>query len=438
MIKDITDRLERDILSAMTLDVNYLQIGISELLIKHFKSNENKVWFNALIESSKMKEHSLMNVIDLIVRDQFYSLEEISLYIMNSTDDLVSVYSTDANIELLKKKYKQRTLSELFYTSYKALADDNQNPDDIAYNVQKTILELNQETNKGGLTQINQALEHVYEDCFNGYENPDFTPDNIRLTKFSSIDEKLIIKAQDLIVIGARPAMGKTSFLLNVGLNLVEQDYTIAMFSLEMSKEQITKRLVSLKSDISTSRMKFLKDLELKQIDNAIKKLKDIGFYIDDRSAITTDYLRNEVRKLKLEAESKGKKLGAILVDYIQLMRGVNNKGNREQEIAEITRELKNIARDEDVPVITLAQLSRSVEQRQNKRPQLSDLRESGEIEQSADVIAFLYRDEYYNKETTDKKIAELIIGKYREGETCTIKLFFEASLTKFGSLERG
>lgn len=438
MIKDITDRLERDILSAMTLDTNYLQIGISELLIKHFKSNENKVWFNALIESSKMKEHSLMNVIDLIVRDQFYSLEEISLYIMNSTDDLVSVYSTDANIELLKKKYKQRTLSELFYTSYKALADDNQSPDDIAYNVQKTILELNQETNKGGLTQINQALEHVYEDCFNGYENPDFTPDNIRLTKFSSIDEKLIIKAQDLIVIGARPAMGKTSFLLNVGLNLVEQDYTIAMFSLEMSKEQITKRLVSLKSDISTSRMKFLKDLELKQIDNAIKKLKDIGFYIDDRSAITTDYLRNEVRKLKLEAESKGKKLGAILVDYIQLMRGGNNKGNREQEIAEITRELKNIARDEYVPVITLAQLSRSVEQRQNKRPQLSDLRESGEIEQSADVIGFLYRDEYYNKETTDKKIAELIIGKYREGETCTIKLFFEASLTKFGSLERG
>lgn len=437
-MNQITNKIEQEILAAMTIDTNALEEAKAELLIKHFSNESHQAWFQALIESSKTKHHSLFNVLDILERDFNKSFERTSTYIMECTENLITVHDIKSNIEVLKRKYKQRTLAELLYMNYKAVLEENENPDDISYNVQKGILELNKENVKGGLTQINPSLELVYEDCFNGYENPDFTPDNIRLTKFSSIDEKLVIKAQDLIVIGARPAMGKTSFLLNVGLNLVEQDYAIAMFSLEMSKEQITKRLVSLKSDISTSKMKYLKDLELKQIDTAIKKLKDIGFYIDDRSAITTDYLRNEVRKLKLEAESQGKKLGAILVDYIQLMRGGNNKGNREQEIAEITRELKNIARDEDVPVITLAQLSRGVEQRQNKRPQLSDLRESGEIEQSADVIGFLYRDEYYNKDTTDKKIAELIIGKYREGETCTIKLFFEASLTKFGSLEKG
>ncbi|MEO1636432.1 MAG: replicative DNA helicase, partial [Cyanobacteria bacterium J06631_9] len=234
----------------------------------------------------------------------------------------------------------------------------------------------------------------------------------------------------DLIITAARPAMGKTSFVLNVARNIAaEHKQPVAIFSLEMSKQQLIYRLLSSEAKIESGRLRTgrIAQHEWGPMGHAINTLSELPIFIDDTPGIGVTEIRSKARRLQAE---NGGALGLILIDYLQLMEGTGD--NRVQELSKMTRSLKGLARELNVPIICLSQLSRGVESRTNKRPMMSDLRESGAIEQDADLIMMLYREEYYDPDTPDRGIAEVILTKHRNGPTGTVKLLFQPEYTQF------
>ncbi|MDB4868271.1 MAG: helicase [Cohnella sp.] len=286
---------------------------------------------------------------------------------------------------------------------------------------------------------ISDVLMRVYENVENRFNNKDLYrgvtgipscfPDLDRLTSG--------FQNNDLIIVAARPSVGKTAFALNIAQNVaVKAGETVAVFSLEMSAAQLVERMICAESMVDAGRIRtgFLEGEDWENVTMAIGTLSEANVFIDDTPAITVSEIRAKCRRLKKE-----KGLGMILIDYIQLIAGRRRSGgNRQEEVAEISRTLKQVARELEVPVIALSQLSRGVEQRQDKRPMMSDLRESGAIEQDADIVAFLYRDDYYDKETEKKNIIEIIIAKQRNGPVGTVELIFMKNFNKFVSLDRG
>nr|WP_040371318.1 replicative DNA helicase [Alkalidesulfovibrio alkalitolerans] len=255
-------------------------------------------------------------------------------------------------------------------------------------------------------------------------------------TGYTRLNEMLAgFQRSDLIIIAARPSMGKTAFALNLCLNAATrgmEETGVVVFSLEMSKEQLMSRLLCVQGGVDLSRMRrgYLDDNDWAKLFDAAEVLSKAPIFIDDTPALSILELRARCRRLKKE-----KNIGMIVVDYLQLMRASRNIDSREQEISDISRNLKALAKELDVPVIALSQLNRKVEERSNRRPMLSDLRESGAIEQDADVIMFIYRDEVYNKDSTKKGVAEIIIGKQRNGPVGEVELAFIGPSTKFGDL---
>ncbi len=241
----------------------------------------------------------------------------------------------------------------------------------------------------------------------------------------------------DLIILAARPAMGKTSFALNLAENAaIDDKIPVAIFSLEMSKDQLVDRLLSSQAGVDSWKLRTgnLSDDDFPKIGYAMGVLSEAPIFIDDTPSANVMEIRAKARRLQMEHG-----LGLIIIDYLQLMQGHsrNSDGNRVQEISEISRGLKGLARELDITIIALSQLSRAVEHRDDKRPQLSDLRESGSIEQDADIVMFLYREEYYNQETEKKGITEILIRKHRNGPTGNVELFFNPSQMRFNDLER-
>ena len=254
-------------------------------------------------------------------------------------------------------------------------------------------------------------------------------------TGFYDLDYKTTgLQPSDLILIAARPSMGKTAFVLNIAEYVaVRSHITTAIFSLEMSKNQLVNRLLSMNSRVDSQAIRTgeLQDEDWAKLMESARIIGESSLIIDDTPGISVAELRSKCRKFKLENN-----LGLVIIDYLQLMSGGRRAESRQQEISDISRSLKALAREIQCPVIALSQLSRAVEQRPDKRPMLSDLRESGAIEQDADVVMFIYRDEYYNHDTEDAGISEIIIGKQRNGPTGTVKLAYMAQYTKFANLE--
>ncbi|MCE5286838.1 MAG: replicative DNA helicase [Pelosinus sp.] len=246
------------------------------------------------------------------------------------------------------------------------------------------------------------------------------------------------LQASDLILIAARPSMGKTAFVLNIAQHIgIREKKAVAFFSLEMSKEQLVQRMLCAEAAIDSQRLRIgeLEDNDWKKLVYAADRLSTAPIFIDDTAGITVLEMRAKARRLKIEHN-----LQLIIIDYLQLMQGSSsgkNGENRQQEISEISRSLKSLARELNVPVVALSQLSRSVESRQVKKPMLSDLRESGSLEQDADIVSFLYRDDYYNPDTDQKNITEVIVAKHRNGPVDTVKLFFHKQFTKFSDLSK-
>ena len=299
---------------------------------------------------------------------------------------------------------------------------------------QQTIFSLTQERPQQGLVSISETLVKTFETIEiyqQGLAVPGLPCGYYDLDAMTGGFQR-----SDLVIVAGRPSMGKTAFAVGIARNISEvHQLPVAIFSLEMSKEQLVQRMLSGESAIESNRLRSgrISQNEWEPLSRAIGTLSELPIFIDDTPNPTVTEIRSKCRRLQSEHDGA---LGLILLDYLQLMEG-SSPDNRVQELARITRGLKGLARELNVPIITLSQLSRGVESRTNKRPMMSDLRESGSIEQDADLIIMLYREEYYNPDTPDRGIAEVIITKHRNGPTGTVKLLFDSQVTKFKNLAR-
>ena len=302
--------------------------------------------------------------------------------------------------------------------------------------IEKRIMSLTQFQMHDSLVHIRDILSWRYEDYYKIAENPEILTEKVVLSKYDKLDQiTWWFKPGELIILAARPAMGKTSFVLNIAENAaVKLGKSVAIFSLEMGADQIADRMISMASGIPMKQITKwdLQDEDFVKIWNAMEKLWWANIYIDDKWWATVQELKSKLRKIKIEKWW----LDLVIIDYLQLMTGSSRfAGNRVQEISEISRWLKELARELEVPIIALSQLSRAVESRPDKRPQLADLRESWAIEQDADLVMMLYREEYYDPETDRKHIADLFVRKNRNWPTGEVPLYFENSIMKFSNL---
>ncbi|MCM0739552.1 replicative DNA helicase [Clostridioides difficile] len=302
--------------------------------------------------------------------------------------------------------------------------------EDVLEQAEKSIFDISQEKTSDDFKSINLVLMDAYDMIEKLYTNKsDVTGIT---TGFKDLNKKINgLQRTDLILIAARPAMGKTAFSLNLVQNAaLKGDASVAVFSLEMSKEQLVQRMLSSQSSVELKKIKTgtLNDNDWPRIIDAMAVLSDAKIHIDDTPGIKISELRSKCRKLKIE-----KGLDLVLIDYLQLMEGEGNNESRQQEISKISRSLKILAKELNCPVVALSQLSRAPEQRADHRPMLSDLRESGAIEQDADIVMFLYRDEYYRADSESKNIGEVIIAKNRHGETGSVELVWLGEVQRFG-----
>ncbi|MBD2243753.1 replicative DNA helicase [Nostoc sp. FACHB-888] len=347
-------------------------------------------------------------------------------------DRTVSAVNIDALAGLVMEKYLRRQLikagNEIVHLGYET---ETELPTVLDQAEQK-VFGVTQERPQSGLVHISDTLINNFQDIEDrnqGIALPGIPCGFYDLDAMTSGFQR-----SDLIIVAGRPSMGKTAFCLNLAHNIAASyKLPVAVFSLEMSKEQLTQRLLASEAQIESSYLRTgrLSQTQWEPLSRAIGILSEMPIYIDDTPNITVTQMRSQARRLQAEV---GTELGLIVIDYLQLMEGAGD--NRVQELSKITRQLKGLARELSVPVIALSQLSRGVEARTNKRPMLSDLRESGSIEQDADLVIMLYRDEYYSPDTPDRGIAEVIIAKHRNGPTGTAKLLFNPQFTKFQNLK--
>ena len=306
--------------------------------------------------------------------------------------------------------------------------------ENILEDTEKKVFQLVQKRNTEDFTPIRQVVMNAM-DRIEAASRQKGTVTGIA-TGFLDLDYRTAgLQPSDLVLIAARPSMGKTAFVLNIAQHIAfKLDLTVAIFSLEMSKEQLVNRLFSLQSSVDAQNLRTgqLNDEEWEKLIESAGVIGRSNLFIDDTPGISIAELRTKCRKLKLEHN-----LSIIIIDYLQLMSGSGRSDSRQQEISDISRALKGLARELHVPVVALSQLSRAVEQRPDHRPMMSDLRESGAIEQDADVVMFIYRDDYYNHDTEKKDIAEIIIGKQRNGPIGTVELAWLPRYTRFANLER-
>ena len=427
---------ERSVLGAMMLEVGAVSDAIGGLKADHFYRPAHAKVFEAMRALYDRSEP--IDEITLQARlKENGSLEEVGgvSFLASLSDGVPSA----ANIAHYAKIVRERALirrliattSSIATKGYEGTTDIEQLLDDA----EVSIFEITSDRDQRSFSSMNELVKEAFKAIEKRFEEKSSITGVP--TGFSEFDKMTAgLQPSDLIIVAGRPSMGKTALALNMAQSAaVEQGKSVAVFSLEMAKQQLVMRMLCSQARIDASRMRggFLKDSDWPKLAKAAGQLSQAPIYIDDTGAISILEMRAKCRRLQAD-----KWLDLIMVDYLQLMRGSSSSdGSREREISEISRGLKALARELSVPVIALSQLNRSLEQRQDKRPMLSDLRESGAIEQDADVITFVYRDEYYNPESEDKGLAEIIIGKQRNGATGTVKLTFLKQFTLFADLQR-
>ena len=356
-------------------------------------------------------------------------------YLTELTNFVPTATHVESYAELVVEKSVRRQLLALNKELTSLAQDETKKLKDLVELAESEFMQVGQKQVK----QTVVSLEAILEESFERLDALHRDKKKIRglPTGYKDLDNMLAgLQRSDLIVLAARPAMGKTSLSLNLAHNVaLLSKEPVLIFSLEMSKDQLVDRLLSMESGVDAWALRTgnLTDSDFEKIGQAMGTLSEAPIYIDDTPGISVSDLRTKARR-----EAHAHPLGLIIVDYLQLMSagGRYNEGNRVQEISEISRGLKLIARELNVPLLALSQLSRSVESRPDKIPQLSDLRESGSIEQDSDVVAFIYREEYYNPETDRKNITDILIKKHRNGPTGAVELYFDNEKQKFRSLD--
>ena len=426
---------EQSVLGSILLDKDAM-ISVSETLMpEDFYKEAHRVIYECMLKLyNNQSEIDLITLADEL-RDQGY-LDDIGgiAYITS----LSTIVPTTSNIKYYINIVKEKSISRQLISAANDIInlgyDSSTKVEDVLENAEKKIFDISQERTTNDFQPINQVLtetlsmlEKLYE------EKSDVTG---LTTGFRDLNKKINgLQRSDLLLIAARPAMGKTAFALNLVQNAaLKGDASVAVFSLEMSKEQLVQRMVAAQSSVELKKIKTgtLAANDWPRITDGMAVLSGAKIHIDDTPGIKISELRSKCRKLKIE-----KGLDLVLIDYLQLMEGEGHNESRQQEIAKISRSLKILAKELDCPVVALSQLSRAPEQRADHRPMLSDLRESGSIEQDADIVMFLYRDEYYNPDTERKNIGEVIVAKNRHGETGTVELVWFGAIQKFADKMR-
>ncbi len=354
--------------------------------------------------------------------------------------ELLNAVTTSANVkyyaEIVSEKSMMRKLIKLNESIANSCYAGKEPLEQILETTEKSVFELLQRRSVGEYVPIKQVVLNALERIEKASKNKGVVTGIP--TGFIDLDYKLSgLQPSDLVLVAARPSMGKTAFVLNIAQHVAfKKEKGVAVFSLEMSKEQLVNRLFALESQVDSQMLRTgnLKDSDWEKLIEGAGIIGRSNLIIDDTPSISVSELRSKCRKYKLEHN-----IELVIIDYLQLMMGSTGKRqeSRQQEISEISRSLKALARELNVPVVALSQLSRAVESRPDKRPMLSDLRESGAIEQDADVVMFIYRDEYYNKDSDKKRQAEIIIAKQRNGPIGTVDLAWLADYTKFANLSR-
>jgi replicative DNA helicase len=428
---------EQAVLSNMLTDEDSLFFALENLSMEDFYRPDHKLIFCAMQELSNTSQP-----VDIItLQDKLESdgvLEKIGG--INFLVDLINKFFTSANLKYHVKIIKDKSLlrklikvaNNISLESYEA-----RDPAELILdNAERNIFNIIQDKNISSFTQLREVLIEAVDNIEKMYRSKEKITGIA--TGFVDFDNRTAgLQNSDLILLAARPSMGKTAFALNISENVaIKKKIPVGIFSLEMSKQQLANRLLCSQAMIDAQNLRLgrLEQSDWSKIVEVLAPLSEAPIFIDDTPGITVNQIRAKVRKLKLE-----KNIGLIIIDYLQLMSGSDNRNNnsRQQEISDISRSLKGIAREFNIPIIALSQLSRACEARADHRPILSDLRESGAIEQDADLVVFLYRDEYYNPDTDKKNQAELIIAKQRNGPTGTIDLLWASTFAKFMNLEK-
>ncbi|WP_408008795.1 replicative DNA helicase [Pseudalkalibacillus sp. A8] len=427
---------EQAVLGAVFLEPESLTTVTELLMPEDFYRAAHQRIFSVMVNLSEKGEPIDLVTVTSELQDHKL-LEEVGG--VSYLSDLANSVPTAANIEYYGQIVEEKSLLRRLIRTATDIAANGYSREDeveqILNEAEKNILAVAQRKNTGVFKSIKDVLVQAY-DNIEMLQNKKGDITGIP-TGFVELDRITAgFQRNDLIIVAARPSVGKTAFALNIAQNVATKtDENVAIFSLEMGAEQLVMRMLCAEGNIDAQRLRTgdLQPEDWQKLTMAMGSLSNAGIYIDDTPGVRVSDIRAKCRRLKQE-----KGLGMILIDYMQLILGNGKSGeNRQQEVSEISRSLKGLARELEVPVISLSQLSRGVESRQDKRPMMSDIRESGSIEQDADIIAFLYRDDYYDKESENKDIIEIIIAKQRNGPVGTVELAFVKEYNKFVNLER-
>ena len=426
---------EQAVIGSMLTDKEAVISAIETLSDEDFYREDNRLIYSAI-----MNLYNRGEPIDIItLKSELSSMGKFEAvggleYLAELPEKVPTTANVDKYIKIVEEKSTLRTLirtaNELITLGY----DPTQEVEELMDNAEKKIFGVMQNRAQKSYSSMRDILVDTFtelEELYNRKEHITGVP-----TGFIDLDYKTAgLHGSELILVAARPAMGKSAFALNIATNAAVRAKTpVAIFSLEMSKEQMANRILCSEALVDSNKVRTgkVEDDDWTKLAEASGILSEAQIFIDDTPGISIMEIRAKCRKMKLE-----KDIGLVVIDYLQLVQGSNKRvGSREQEIAEISRSLKILAKEINVPVIALSQLSRAPEQRPDHRPMLSDLRESGSIEQDADIVMFLYRDDYYNQDSDKKNVAEVILAKHRAGSTGTVELAWLGNFTKFANLE--
>lgn len=426
---------EQAVIGCMLFDTEGILVASEILNSDDFYRTQHKIVFDAILSLNSNDEPvdviTLKNKLETLGRFEQIGGTE---YLIS----LTNVVSTSANVkyysEIVKEKSIRRKLLDMAKQVQKDSFDNTKPIEHLINKAEKILENVSYTSANENFEPIDDILERILDRLEEVYKNKNkFTGLE---TGFLDFDIKTSgLQPSDFILIAARPSMGKTAFVLNIAQHIcIKNQVPTVIFSLEMSKDQLINRIICSEGNVDAQRLKTgdIKDEDWSKISEAVGAISNSPIYIDDNSAITLAEIRAKCRKLK-----RDKNLGLIIIDYLQLMSSGLKNESRQQEISAISRSLKSLARELNVPIIALSQLSRAVEHRKPARPVLSDLRESGAIEQDADLVCFLYREEYYSPDTEKKGIAEVIISKQRNGAVGSLELGWVGKYTKFTNIER-
>ncbi|MBD7916214.1 replicative DNA helicase [Clostridium sp. Sa3CUN1] len=425
---------EQSVIGAMIIDKSAIAKALEKLKDEDFYRDGHKVIFKAIREMfSKDMAVDLVTLLEYLKSTDMLEKAGGVTYISEVSSNILTTANLEAYIKIVEEKSTLRKLIK----SATSIIEESYNKQDKVEEVldlaQKKIFDLAEKQGSNDYESLANVLERGFleiERLFNNKGSITGVGSGIR-----DLDAKTSgFQKGDMVLIAARPSMGKTTFSLNIAEHAaLREGKSVVIFSLEMSKEQLAYKLLCSEANVDMLKLRTgnLDDDDWERIARATGPLSKAKIYIDDTAGLSVMEMRSKCRKIKMEHG-----IDMILIDYLQLMSGSSGSESRQQEVSEISRSIKALAKEMECPVIALSQLSRAPEQRADHRPMLSDLRESGSIEQDADVVMFLYRDEYYNKETEDKNIGECIIAKQRNGPVGTVKMAWIGAHSKFANLE--